>query len=385
MFTALRREMKIVVRCAAYWIFIVVLATAFFTQYREEVKADLQQAKDGVLFEESRWGGTKSNLFVEPVPGEENYGSVDAEVPEQVMRNVTYHLFRDTSNNEYDTYLLGVIPAHKRLNSEKRQKVFSLFEKITGQTMYQVDEEFFRMDLAKIMERDGDMTEEQAENFLRKDYYKKLAHEFEPDQQVERLLPYEAYIPIREDLSYDEFKELLGEIKTVIGRKTADYENLEHYGARELTYEEALAGYEAAVSGNGIPMAYAERFCDTVEAVSVLFTALLAIEAAAGGFLGRAVNRERLFFRGPEKRRLWFRFFAVVIIGFLPILILMIAAAQGLASGAGALGLNVSFFAFLAAATGALLPAVTLAGAAGLLFFCLFHFFFGLFRPYEAE
>lgn len=385
MFTALRREMKVVVRCAAYWIFIVALAAVFFTQYRGEVRADLQQAKDGVLFEESRWGGTKNNLFVEPVAGEEHYGSVDAEVPEQIMRNITYHLFRDTSNNEYDTYLLGVIPAHKRLNSEKRQKVFSLFEKITGQTMYQVDEEFFRMDLAKIMERDGDMTEEQAENFLRKDYYKKLAHEFEPDQQVERLLPYEAYIPIREDLSYDEFKELLGEIKTVIGRKTADYENLERYGAKELTYEEASARYEVVVSGNGIPKAYAERFSDDIRVVSILFTALIAVEAAAGGFLGRAVNRERLFFRGPEKRRIWFRFFAVVIIGFLPILILMIAAARGLASGAGALGLNVSFFDFLAAATGALLPAVTLAGAAGLLFFWLFHFFFGLFRPYEAE
>jgi hypothetical protein len=361
------------------------LAAVFFTQYREEVKSDLQQAKDGILFEESKWGGTKNNLFVEPVSGEERYGAVDAEVPEQVMRNVTYHLFRDTSNNEYDTYLLGVIPAHKRLNSEKRQKVFSLFEKITGQTMYQVDEEFFRMDLAKIMERDGDMTEEQAENFLRKDYYKKLAHEFEPDQQVERLLPYEAYIPIREDLSYDEFKELLGEIKTVIGRKTADYENLERYGARELTYEEASARYEAVVSGNGIPKAYAEKFSDDIRVVSVLFAALIAMEAAAGGFLGRAADRERLSLRGQEKRRILFRFFAIVIIGFLPILILMIAAARGLDAGAGTLGLAVSSFAFLAAAIGALLPAVTLAGAAGLLFFCLFHFFFGLFRPDEAE
>ncbi len=385
MFTALRREMKIVVRCAAYWIFIVALATVFFTQYREEVKVDLQQAKDGVLFEESRWGGTKNNLFVEPVSGEARYGSVDEEVPEQVMRNVTYHLFRDTSNNEYDTYLLGVIPAHKRLNSEKRQKVFSLFEKITGQTMYQVDEEFFRMDLAKIMERDGDMTEEQAENFLRKDYYKKLAHEFEPDQQVERLLPYEAYIPIREDLSYDEFKKLLGEIKAVIGRKTADYENLERYGVRELTYEEALAGYEAAVFGNGIPKAYAGRFSDDVGAVSVLFTALLAMEAAVGGFLVRSGERERLSLRGQEKRRILFRFFAVVLIGFLPILILMIAAARGLDAGAGTLGLTVSSFAFLAAAIGALLPEITLASAAGLLFFCLFHFFFGLFRRDGAE
>ncbi len=212
MFAEFRKESMIVIRCAAYWILIAVLTAVFFTQYREDVNYDLKQARSGILFEETRWGGTDNNLLVKPDPDADRYGSVDAEVPGQVMRNVTYRLFRDTSNNEYDTYLFGVIPAHRKLDREERQRVFDIFEKITGTTIYQVDAEFYRMDLAKVLET-GDMTEKQARDFLRKNYFKELADEFEPNHRMTLLYEYEEYIPIREDLPIEEFKRLIGEVR----------------------------------------------------------------------------------------------------------------------------------------------------------------------------
>lgn len=340
MLEALRKENKIIVRCITYWIFIIALIVVFAAQYRQAVEADLDQVR-------------------------ERYSSIGAEVPERVMRNATYRLFRDTSNNKYDTYLFGVIPVHKRLNGEDRQKVFDLLEEITGNTIYQVDEKFHRMDLAKIMESE-DMTAEQAGDYLRKNYYKKLADEFEPNNRMTRLYQYEDYIPVREGLSYKEFKVLIDEVKAVIGRKTADYENLEHYGAGALTYEEVLSGDEDFAYKGGISQHYAGVFCGYTGVAACLLTVLVAVEAAAGGLLRRKEERKPAELAEQEKRRVWFRFLSVVSMTFLPILLFAITAAYSLSAGVRPFGLTVDYVTFIGYSVVRLLPAVVLAAAAGL-------------------
>ena len=231
MFAEILEENKTTVRCITYLVFLALLAAMFFFPYRNGVKHDLRQARDGILFEETRWGGTQNDLLVKPALGEADYGSVDAEVPEQVMRNMTYRLFRDISNNQYDTYLFGVFSVHKKLNPEDKQKVRDIFKEITGKTAYEVDADFDRMDLDQVMETQN-MTEKQARNFLKEDYYKKLANEFAPGNTMTLLFNYEDYMPIRSDLSYREFKELIGEVRHIIGRKTTAYENFAQYGER---------------------------------------------------------------------------------------------------------------------------------------------------------
>lgn len=340
MLVALRKENKIIAGCITYWIFIIALTVVFAAQYRQAVESDLNQVR-------------------------ERYDSIGAEAPEQVMRNATYQLFRDTSNNKYDTYLFGVIPVHKRLNGEDRQKVFGLFEKITGNTIYQVDERFHRMDLAKIMETE-DMTAEQAGDYLRKNYYKKLADEFEPNHRLTRLYQYEDYIPVREDLSYQEFRVLIDEVKAVIGRKTADYENLERYGAGELTYEEALSGDENFVYKGGISRHYAGVFCGYTGVAAGFLTVLTAVEAAAGGLLRRKEDRKLAGLAEQEKSRVWFRFLSVVSMTFLPILLFIISAAYSLSAGVRPFGLTVDYFTFIGYSVVRLLPVVVIAAAAGL-------------------
>ena len=164
MFAEILEENKVTVRCITYLVFLALLAAMFFFPYRNEVKHDLRQAREGILFEETRWGGTQNDLLVKPAPGGADYGSVDAEVPEQVMQNMTYRLFRDISNNQYDTYLFGVFSAHKKLNTEGKQKVLEIFKEITGKTAYEVDADFNRMDMEKVMET-RNVTGTQARNY----------------------------------------------------------------------------------------------------------------------------------------------------------------------------------------------------------------------------
>lgn len=360
MFAEFLKESKVTTRYITYMIFLIALTAMFFFQYRADVNYDLKQAQKGILFEESRWGGTRNNLLVKPLPDAESYGSMDAEVPEQVMQNVTYRLFRDISNNRFDTYLFGAIETNKRLDTEERKRVYDIFEKITGQSVYQIDAAFHEMDLAKVVETRG-MSVKQAKEFLKKDYYKKLAEEFTSNHATTLLYNYEEYMPIKEDLSYEEFKERINEVKSIIGRKTAAYEDLSRYGSIPLTYDHAITRYEVFVNEDGISGAYARLFCDYMGILAGIVPAFIAAaEAAIGG-------------------RIWFRFISIAALTFLPVVLFALAATWELSAGVKPLGLTIDYFAFLKYSVVWLLPTVMFAAAVGLLFTILTRRTIGIF------
>lgn len=359
MFAEFLKESKVTTRYITYLIFLFSLSAMFFFLYRAEVNYDLKQAQMGILFEESRWGGTQNNLLVKPLPDAESYGSMDAEIPEQVMQNVTYRLFRDISNNRFDTYLFGAIETHKRLDEEERQRVYDIFEMITGQTVYQIDAVFHEMDLAKVVET-RDMSVKQAKEFLKEDYYIKLADEFAPNHSITLLYNYEEYIPIQEDLSYEEFKERISEVKSIIGRKTAAYEDLSRYGSIPLTYDHAIASHEVFVNEDGISGAYARLFCDYMGILAGIAPALIVAEAAIGG-------------------RIWARFVSVAALTFLPIVFFALAATCELSVGVKPLGFTIDYFAFLKYSIVWLLPTIMFAAAVGLFFSVLSRRKMGIF------
>lgn len=381
MFAEILQENKVTVRCITYLVFLALLAAMFFSQYRNDVKHDLRQARDGILFEKTRWGGTQNNLLVRPLPGEADYGSVDAEVPEQVMRNMTYRLFRDISNNQFDTYLIGVLPAHKRLNPEEKQKIFEIFKRITGKTAYEVDADFNRMDLDKVMETQN-MTEKQARDYLKEDYYKKLADEFAPGNTVTLLFNYEDYMPIRPELSYAEFKELIGEVRHIIGRKTTAYENFSDYGERPLSYEEALSRYETFVNTDGISDAYARLFCDHMGILLGIMPALIAAETVMRSVRQRKRDKKSYLLKEPGLDRVWTRFFSIACVTIIPVLLFAVAAAVELAAGARTLGLSAGWFAFLSYPVVWLLPTILFSAAAGLICTAVTERFAGVLVPF---
>lgn len=350
------KECKVTVRSITYLFFCLVLAAVFFFQYRVDVSYDLTQSQKGILFEESKWGGTKNHLLVEPTPDMGNYGSAEAEIQEQVRRNMEYRLYRDMVNNRYDTYRFGIL-THKSLKFEDRQKVLAIFEKIAGRSFYKVDAEFYLMDLEKVM-ADRKMTEKEARDYLRDVYYKQLKNEFTAGRSTELLYNYVEYMPVNGSLSYGEFKKEVAGLRRIIGGHSDDYTNFAKYGSAPVTYDEALDRYETFVYKDGVSGAYARLFCDYMGVVAGILPALIAWEIFRGGF--RKKKR--------DDNEIWFRFFAVTAMSILPILILAVAATFELSSGVRPLGLSIDYFAFIGYALVWLIPTTAFAAAVGMFF-----------------
>lgn len=361
------KECRITARNILFLVFCLVLAGMYFSQYREDVNYDLTQAQKGILFEASRWGDTQNNLLVKPTPDMESYGFEDAEVPEQVRRNMTYRLYRDISNNRYDTYRLGMFLTHKSLKFQDRQRMLSVFERIAGESYYQLDARIYRMDLDKILEA-GDRNEKQAMNYLRTDYYKQLRNEFVPDHAVISLYDYEKYMPINEELTYDGFKKEIGEIRKIIGGRPAAYENFEQYGSDPLTYEEALSKYETMIYEDKVSGAYARLFCDYMGIAAGIWPAIIAWAVTSGGLWRKKSVRPDYSLYYSDSGNLWIRFSSISTLSYLPIAVLAVIATAELSAGVRPLGLSVDYFAFLGYSFVWLLPTVMFAAAVGLFF-----------------
>lgn len=252
----------------------------------------------------------------------------------------------------------------KKLDPEERQQVYEIFERITGKSIYEVDEDFFRMDLAHVMEI-RDFTMDQAMGHLKKEYYKELAYEFAPNRRITRYFDYEESMPIRDGLSYDEFKTLIGEVKDIIGRKTAAYEDFLSYGSIPLTYEEALAHHEAFIYEDKISGAYARQFLNSMLPVSVM-AALVAAEAARGGLLSRKGQAQNLRIHRKAFLEIRHLYLTLTIMMMMPILIYALVATAEMAVGAGALGFSIGYYAFFRVSFLWLLPSVLICAAAGL-------------------
>lgn len=349
------RECKITARAITYLVFCIALVSVFFIQYRAEVGHDLTQSKKGILFEASKWGGTENHLLVRPTADMGDYGSVDGEVPEEVQKNMAYRLYRDMVTNRFDTYRFGLL-THKRLKHEERQKALEVFEKITGQSVYDVDAKFYRMDLEKVMGRN--MTEKEASAYLREVYYKQLKNEFASGQTTTLLYNYVDYMPVKAGLPYDEFKKEIAGLRKIIGGHSDDYTNFAKYGSVTVTYEEALSRYETFVDKDRVSGAYARLFCDYMGVVAGILPALVAWEIFRGGFQ----KKKR------EDNEIWTRFFAITAVSMLPILILAAVATFELSFGVRTLGLSINYFAFIGYSLLWLLPTTAFAASVGLFF-----------------
>ena len=361
------RECNTVIRSITYLIYIVALLAMFFTQYSPDVTDDMKQAQKGILFEDTRWGVTDNNLLVEPSPYAGNYGRIDAEMHTQVMRNVAYRMFRDISNNSYQTYTLGLILTDKSFDVAKQQRVKEIFKDITGESFENVQAEFYEMDLAKVLEQ-FNVTEDEAKDYLKNVYHQQLADEFAVNHATSLLYHYEEYMPVNETLSYEKFKSLIGEFKTMIGGKTLAYERLEDYGSIPLTYEASLARHNTFVNEDGVSGAYARLLCDYVGVVVGIVPAFIAVAIAMVEIRRKKYEMLTDDSLNTNSNGIAARFTAIVTATFIPVLLLAIISTTSLANGVEPLGLTIDNLAFIKYSIAWLLPTIMFSVAIGLFF-----------------
>ncbi|MBT2290259.1 ABC transporter permease [Paenibacillus albidus] len=257
--TECRQTLKSII----YFVFIGVMILFYFTQLSEFAGADIAEVQHPS-------GYNSRNPLMKPPPDADNYGSREAEIPEQVMPAALNQLLSEYANNQYTTYPVGFYK-NVKLSQEKQEKVAKILQDITGQ-------------------RPEDLMKEQGK------------------------------LPLL--ITYDSFKVKMAELDTLLGGGSKYEESrLEEYGNLPVTYEEKLAEYHNFIQVDKVTGAYARLFCDYMGIVISLFSVFVPV-----AFLIRdrkAGVKELLYSRKHSSAGfILARYFALVTMLLLPVLLL---------------------------------------------------------------
>ncbi|KWX86542.1 hypothetical protein AMQ83_18345 [Paenibacillus riograndensis] len=246
-----------------YFVFIGVMLLFYFTQLSEFAGSDIAEVQNPS-------GYNSQNPLMKPPPDADNYGSVEAEIPEQVMPAALNQLLSEYANNEYTTYPVGFYK-NVKLSQKQQEKVAAIVKDITG-------------------------------------------------QRPEDLMNKQDKLPIL--ITYESFKVKMAELDTLLGGGS-NYEEsrLQEYGNTPVTYEEKLEEYHNFIQVDQVTGAYARLFCDYMGIVISLFSVFVPV-----AFLIRdrkAGVKELLYSRKYSSAGfILARYFALVTMLLLPVLLL---------------------------------------------------------------
>lgn len=271
------KECKKVIFSLTFLIYCIVVLAFYFTQFHADCSVP----------------------ETEPVPGLENYGMIEKEVPEILMPAAIKSLVGEYMTNEYSAYPYGF---HKKIQLKEKDKrrIANIIDEVSGITQEEMDSF-------------GDF--EAGGYYMDENGY---------------LAYYDANIPevnIPETLTYEHFRELMREVDEMIGggSKYGDTYIVENFSHIPKTYEDALADYEQFINDDKITRAYARLYCDYLGIALAIMPVFVAVALAS---LDRKSRMEQLAYsRKISSAKLIFtRYSSLVTIMLIPILFTVFAA-----------------------------------------------------------
>jgi hypothetical protein len=174
----------------------------------------------------------------------------------------------------------------------------------------------------------------------------------ESSQNNLRAIDFSDVIPIQ--VTYGEYKEKMKQVDKILGGKYGE-NNIQSHGAVPLTYEEALAEYDAFINEDKITGAYARLFCDYMMIIAGMLSVFMPV-----AFLlrdKRAKAHEIIFSREISSIKfILSRYAALVIMMIIPFLALSLIQSLQLIEFAVKNNLPVDIFAFVKYVTAWILP-----------------------------
>lgn len=314
---------------ALFSIPFLLLAAVTFLMYATQL--------DGYLGEQKK--------ITQPQPGQ-SYGTVPSKDPELVMPAALRQLYAEFVSNEYPTYPTGFYHRVK-LGEEDQKKMAAILAELSGETQ------------EELLSRIGTEAPQDNTFVYREDEEGNVVREMPDLGEANTLAP-------AEDIDYSRFEELMAEADSLLGGGS-DYavDSLPGFGTREKTYEEAMAEYEAARDIDKFTGAHARLFCDYMTLFSAWMPAFLMVSECLRD--RRAKMRDLIWTRQASSLRITLnRYFAVVLLSMLPILLL--AGIDTVRSAGLYAGQNTDALAYLKYALGWTLPTVMFSAAVGLFF-----------------
>ena len=264
------KECKKVIRSLTFWIYCVIIALFFITQYFEDCREPVGPPYDGYKIVENH---------------------------DLIMEGAAEELANGFFSNRYICYPFGFYKA-VRLNEKEQKVIEKALTEITG---------------------------------LSADELNALGDEAEEYYSYDGLHEYNEVavnsVPVDSSLTYERFTEIMGKVdKTLGGGSSFRPDDLViHFSLVKMTKEDAQQEYEAFASKDRVTRALARLFCD----YSGIDLAILPVFVAAA--LAAADRRRRMndliYCRSISSARLIFiRYAALVVTMLVPVLLTMIAA-----------------------------------------------------------
>lgn len=244
--------------------------------------------------------------LTEPVPGQESYGEGYSTDERVVMQSGVETMLQELLANRFATYPFGFYK-EVTLNEEELEEVKRALEQCMGM-------EFERM------------VEESEEDYSEAEGWR---------------------IPLREDLSYEEFEQVMAKVSEIVGSGSY-YEKsfYERRGITELTYEDALEQYRELCEEDKVSGAQMRLFCD----YACIFLAFLPIFVGVSTCLKdkRAKASELVRSRSVSGAVLiGCRYLANVVMCFVPVLLCALLMQMPCVYAAGQAGIEADQLAFV--------------------------------------
>lgn len=326
------KECKKVIFSVTFLLYAVVVPVFYFTQYCSD-----------------------NEPLSKPLPGLEDYGTEEKEVPEVLMPNAIEGLVNEYLSGSFTAYPFGFYK-NVKLNEKKSKELCGIIYELSG------------------------ITKEQLDNFA--DYDEGGSYNAVPDGNggytlsvTEPVLP-EIVIP--ETLTYEHFRELMRQADKIIGggSKYSDDFIVGNFSQVPRTYEDALAEYEKIFTEEKITPAYARLFCDYAGIIISVMPVFAAAELSSKDKKSRM--EQLIYSRNISSLRLVLtRYAALVSVMLIPILFTVIHAHIGVAKMYGEYEIDsLAFFKYSAVW---LLPNLLLSSALGMLLTEIFSSLFAVF------
>jgi hypothetical protein len=328
------KECKAISKSIIYFAFLAVVVLFYVTQLGNYAGNDIKQ----YATHETEPGKLLSdNPLIAPIPGQENYGYRNAEIPEQVMPNAIARLVFEYADNGFTSYSTGFYRSIK-LSETQLAEINDLLIRMTG------------LSANELLNRRNEIA---------------IANSYVIVGQGMNI-DYSEAIPIV--VGYDEFKQNLKHIDKLIGGGSYyALSNLKQYGSVAITYEEKLAEYNAFLNTDKITGAYARLFCDYMGIVIALFSVFVPVSFLLRD--RRAKMNELIYSRGKSSASIVLtRYFALVCMTILPFLLLSLIPTFQLSIFAAQHGMSADYFAFVKYMAAWLLPTILAITAFAFLF-----------------
>lgn len=318
--TLFLKECKQILRSLVFYIYAIVL----------------------IFFMTSQMGERDFQILDKPESGLENYGTKPTDDKVVIMKSGVRELMLETSSNAYNTYPFGFVKTVE-LNENELSIVKSYLQDITGKSYRDLETE---------------MT----------DYFAKADEKYSDNDIEGYMSAYNAYtVNIREDLTYEEFLNIMEKIAKLVGRGSSyEQTKLEMMASEPMTYEDALKEYNEILEKDHISGAYARLFCDYAGIILSILPVFLGVtrclrdkrSKVTGVIYVKEVSTFTLMLS---------RYLANVAMAFLPVVLVALLVQMPYLYHAKTLGMPLDYFVFLRYIAVWLLPQIMV--VMGLAFF----------------